>query len=98
MLLSYSEEASANSLCSAITKHIEAANNLESPNYITRDPEDLWKIFESCIFALNSSKDAIVELLQSGKLQFDMIRFLDSVVLTTLNNPGNIQMPFNGYY
>lgn len=91
-LLSYSEEAAVNALCGAITRHIEAANNPQSPNCVTRDVATIWKIYEACIVSLNTAKDSIIEQQQSGKLQFDIIRFLDSVVLATLNNPGKIHI------
>ncbi|OXU19363.1 hypothetical protein TSAR_015966 [Trichomalopsis sarcophagae] len=86
-LLSYSEEAAVNALCGAVTRHIEAANNPQSPNCVTRDVGTIWKIYEACIVSLNIAKESIIEQQQSGKLQFDIIRFLDTIVLATLNNP-----------
>ncbi|XP_058802875.1 importin-9 isoform X2 [Phymastichus coffea] len=87
-LLSYSEQDSVNALCDAITKHIEVANNIQSSNYIMRNDGNRWKMYEACIVTLSSAKDAVAEQQRAEKLQFDIIRFLDSVVLSTLNNPG----------
>ncbi|XP_014203577.1 importin-9 isoform X2 [Copidosoma floridanum] len=87
-LLSYSDDVTVNALCNAIAKHIEAANNSQSNNHITKDVKYFWKIYEACILALNIAKSNVVEQQHSGKLQFDIIRFLDSVVLSTLNNSG----------
>lgn len=86
--MTYSNEISVNALCSAITRHIESANNPQIQSPITRNSENLWKIYEACIAALITAKDAIVELHRTRKLQFDLIRFLNNVVLSTLNNPG----------
>lgn len=38
---------------------------------------------------LSLSKDIIVEKQQAGTLQFDFIRFLDTVVLGMLNDSGD---------
>lgn len=88
-LLSHSEEAAVNALCSAVTRHIEIVNNLQTPNCLPIFTDNLWKIYEACIVALSTAKETVVEQQHCGKLQFDIIRFLDSVVLSTLNNAGN---------
>lgn len=88
--MSYSEETAVNALCNAVTRHIEAANNLQSSNCVTRDAENMWKIYEATIVALNTAKDSIIEQQKIGKLQFDIIRFLNSIVLATLKNSGSL--------
>lgn len=86
--MTYSNEISVNALCSAITRHIESVNNPQIQSPITRNSENLWKIYEACIASLITAKDAIVELHRTRKLQFDLIGFMNSVVLSTLNNSG----------
>lgn len=53
-----------------------------------RSDENVWKIYEACIMALVLAKDAVAEQQHSKELQFDITGFLDTVVLSTLNNPG----------
>lgn len=39
---------------------------------------------------LSISRDIIVEKQQAGTLQFDLVRFLDTVVLGMLNDSGDL--------
>lgn len=73
-----------NALCEVVTRHIEATNRLRSENN-----ETWWKLKESSILALSKIKDTAVEKQQAGMLQFDIVRFLDTIVLATLKDSGN---------
>ncbi|XP_014226258.1 importin-9 isoform X1 [Trichogramma pretiosum] len=86
-LLSQNEELCVGALGNAISKHIEEAIIKESNAAPTQENNNLWKIYESCIIALNIAKSSIVSLGEAGKLPFDIVKFLDSIVMTTLNNP-----------
>ncbi|XP_029043182.1 importin-9 isoform X1 [Osmia bicornis bicornis] len=80
-LVNYSEEKAVNALCEVVTRHIEATNRLRSENN-----ETWWKLKESSILALSKIKDTTVEKQQAGILQFDVVRFLDTIVLATLKD------------
>jgi len=47
-----------------------------------------WKIHESCMLAMGSVVTLIVEYVQTGKIQFDVMGFLQSVVLDDMNYSG----------
>lgn len=79
-LLVYSEDDTVNALCNSVTRHIETANNSQS------NTKNVWKIYEACIVTLNMARNSLLKQQQIGKLQFDIIGFLNSVVLTTLND------------
>ncbi|XP_053974223.1 importin-9 [Hylaeus anthracinus] len=84
-LVNYSEEKAVNALCEVVTRHIEATSRLQSANDGSKN-ETWWKLCESSILALSKIKDAVVERHKAGILQFDIIGFLDTVVLATLND------------
>ncbi|XP_043252941.1 importin-9 isoform X1 [Colletes gigas] len=84
-LVNYSEEKAVNALCEVVTRHIEATSRLQSANDGSKN-ETWWKLRESSILALSKVKDAVVEKHKAGMLQFDIIGFLDTVVLATLND------------
>lgn len=71
-----------------ITRHIEATSRLQSVNAGSENSETWWKLYESSILALSKIKDAVVEKHKTGVLHFDITRFLDTVVLATLNDSG----------
>ncbi|KZC12620.1 Importin-9 [Dufourea novaeangliae] len=87
-LVNYSEDKSINVLCEVVTRHIEATSRLQTANSSGDNNESWWKLRESCILALSKIKDSVVEKHTSRMLQFDIIRFLDTVVLATLNDSG----------
>lgn len=86
--MNYSEEKAVNALCEVVTRHIEATSRLQSTNNGSENNETWWKLRESSILALSKTKDAVVERQQTGILQFDIIRFLDTIVLATLKDSG----------
>ena len=47
-----------------------------------------WKVHESCMLAMGSVQQMIVEALQLGKVQFNLPGFLQSVVLEDMNLSG----------
>lgn len=51
--------------------------------------ESWWKLRESSLVALSMAKNIVIEKQLAGILQFDIIRFLDTVVLGMLNDSGN---------
>lgn len=51
--------------------------------------ETWWKLRESSIFALSISKDTVIQKQQAGTLQFDIVTFIDTVVLGMLNDLGD---------
>lgn len=70
-----------------VTRHIEATSRLQSANNGSKNVT-WWKLRESSILALSKIKDAVVEKHKAGMLQFDIVGFLDTVVLATLNDSG----------
>ncbi|XP_033341884.2 importin 9 [Megalopta genalis] len=87
-LVNYSADKAINALCKVITRHIEATNALQNANGCGENNESWWKLRESSILALSKVKPAVVEKYASGMLQFDIIQFLATVVLATLNDSG----------
>lgn len=70
------EEESIRGLSAAVTKHLQesaAARSSGDPHW--------WKIHESCMLALGSVRDALVD---GSKEHFDLAGFLESVVLADL--------------
>lgn len=86
-LVNYSEKA-VNVLCELVTRHIEATSRMQSSNGGGENSESWWKLRESSILAMSKIKDDVVKKHTAGVLQFDIIRFLDTVVLATLNDSG----------
>ncbi|KAM0731153.1 Importin-9 [Formica fusca] len=86
-LINNFEDKAVHALCDVITRHIEATKALQSGNGDGRNSnESWWKLRESSLLALSLSKNTVVEKQQAGVLQFDIIRFLDTVVLGMLND------------
>lgn len=53
-------------------------------------PSSSWKICESAILALSIAKDQVIEQMQEGTLRFDLVAFLNTVILDgILNDPSN---------
>ncbi len=78
-LASEFKREAANSICKAISKHVECAQNLkESKNAYW------WKLFESCLMAINSFKEVIEELSAKNALEFDLNAFINQVVISSL--------------
>lgn len=77
-------------LCDVVTRHIEATNTIKATSDGSSNNETWWKIREASIMTLSISRDIIVEKQQAGALQFDFVRFLDTVVLGMLNDSGTI--------
>jgi len=76
-------------LCDVITRHIEATKTLQASGDGTNSNESWWKLRESSLLALSLSKNTIVEKQQAGTLHFDIVTFLNTVVLGMLNDPGD---------
>jgi len=76
-------------LCDVVTQHIEATKALQANDDDSNSNESWWKLRESSLLALSLSKNSVIEKQQAGILQFDIIRFLDTVVLGMLNDSGN---------
>ncbi|KAL2717247.1 importin-9 [Vespula squamosa] len=85
-VISHFEERAVNALCEAITRHIEATNRLQAGGDDNSSIENWWKIHESSILTLSITRDIVIEKQQEGLLQFDIIRFMDTVVLNNLND------------
>ncbi|XP_014471469.1 PREDICTED: importin-9 [Dinoponera quadriceps] len=88
-LVNHFAEVGIHVLCDVVTRHIEDTNALKANNDGGNSNETWWKIQEASIMTLNICKDVIVEKKQAGTLQFDFIRFLDTVVLGMLNDSGS---------
>ncbi|XP_043281951.1 importin-9 isoform X2 [Venturia canescens] len=89
-LVNHSEVVSINALCEVVTRHVEETNRQRAAATAAGgviDPNS-WKIYESSILALCTVKNEVMEMLQAGSLHFDLVGFLDRVVLATLNSPG----------
>ncbi|KAK7490568.1 hypothetical protein BaRGS_00018171 [Batillaria attramentaria] len=70
----------APALCQSVTRHLQesdAAKNAGSEHW--------WKIHESCMLAMGSVQQMVVEAIQQGKVQFYLTGFLQSVVLDDMN-------------
>lgn len=49
-----------------------------------------WKICESAILALSIAKEQVIEHIQEGTLRFDLVAFLNTIILDgILNDPSN---------
>lgn len=88
-LVNHFAETGIHALCDVVTRHIEATNALKAGGDGSSNNETWWKIREASIMTLSLSKEIIVEKQQAGTLQFDFIRFLDTVVLGILNDSGD---------
>ncbi|KAH3881360.1 importin-9-like isoform X2 [Dreissena polymorpha] len=73
------EEETALGLCLAITKHLQEAEAQKHHNH------NWWKVHESCMLALGTTCSLLVDMVKSGKVQFDVSAFLQNVVLTDMN-------------
>ncbi|XP_041347809.1 importin-9-like [Gigantopelta aegis] len=84
LLLSLASEFrndTAPALCQAITKHLQEAETSKTVGNI-----HWWKLHESCMLALGSVRHMVLEAIQTGKVQFDVSAFLESVVLVDMNS------------
>ncbi|WAR26205.1 IPO9-like protein [Mya arenaria] len=73
------ELESALGLCAAITRHLQEAETQKQHH------ENWWKVHESCMLALGTVCNLVMETVKSGTVQFDISAFLQNVVLTDLN-------------
>ncbi|OAD62485.1 Importin-9 [Eufriesea mexicana] len=87
-LVNYSEKKAVDALCEVVTRHIEASSRLQNTNNGSENNKTWWKLQESSILALSKVKDVVVERQETGMLQFDIIKFLDTIVLATLKDSG----------
>ncbi|KAK0168636.1 hypothetical protein PV327_002414 [Microctonus hyperodae] len=85
-LISHSEDTSVNALCEVVTRHIEAANTIRASRTHQDDDDNSWKLCEAAVLALSIAKDEIIEKIDAGTLHFDLIAFLNSVILAILND------------
>ncbi|XP_064632245.1 importin-9-like [Lineus longissimus] len=89
LLLSLAHEfptLSAKALCNAISTHIEQAEVAKNSGN-----KNWWKIHESVLLAMGSVKTLLLDAISSGKLQFDVPKFLTVVVLNDMSLP---DLPF----
>ncbi|GLH02685.1 Importin-9 [Gryllus bimaculatus] len=78
------EDQSYAALCQACTRHLaeaKEAQNMCNPNW--------WKVHEACMYMLGSVKDLVKEKLQAGNTQYDLVGFLESVVMPDMNSSGS---------
>lgn len=87
---------SINALCQVISRHIEESSRQRTVATAAGGVVDQnwWKIYESSILALCVVRDEVMEMSQAGSLRFDLVGFLDSVVLATLNDSGEMGIVF----
>ncbi|XP_020292882.1 importin-9 isoform X2 [Pseudomyrmex gracilis] len=88
-LLTNSEDKTVHALCDVVTRHIEATKEMRVNGEGGNSNESWWKIREASLLALSLSKNSIIEKQQEGTLPFDIVRFLDTVVLEMLNDSGS---------
>ncbi|XP_005100562.2 importin-9 isoform X2 [Aplysia californica] len=67
-------------LCQAVTKHLQEAEAAKSAGN-----QHWWKIHESCMLALGSVKDMVLQAIKAGTVQFHLPGFLQTVVLGDMN-------------
>ncbi|KAK7102594.1 importin-9-like [Littorina saxatilis] len=79
-LCSEFQKECAPAVCQSVTRHLQ-----ESAAAKIAGNEHWWKIHESCMLAMGSVQQMIVEALQQGKVQFHLQGFLQSVVLEDMN-------------
>ncbi|XP_066586288.1 importin-9 isoform X2 [Prorops nasuta] len=84
-LMNYSLDRAISMLCQVVSRHIEETNRLQS---LSENSNENWKIREATILALSITKDTIIEKQKADILQFDIIRFISTVVFSTLNDSG----------
>lgn len=80
-------DRAVNMLCEVVTRNVEVTNRLRSSNEGNEDRDAWWKLREASVLALSIAKEQVEMTQQRGLLQFDIVRFLDTVVLATLNDP-----------
>lgn len=73
------EEPCVRAVCSAITRHVQ-----ESALSRERHDRHWWKIHESCMQAIVIVSGPLLEFLNSGKMQFDLMSFIEKVVVADL--------------
>ncbi|XP_014669041.1 PREDICTED: importin-9-like [Priapulus caudatus] len=86
LLLTLSSEfqcATATGICSATMRHLHEAETTKNSG----THPYWWKIHEACMLTLGSVKDLIIEQLQEKAVTFDVVGFLQNVVLADLNAP-----------
>ncbi|XP_076468794.1 importin-9-like [Babylonia areolata] len=79
-LCSEFQKECAPAVCQSITRHLQ-----ESSAAKTAGNEFWWKLHESCMLAMGSVQQMIVEALQCNKVQFHLPGFLQTVVLEDMN-------------
>ncbi|XP_067212892.1 importin-9 isoform X3 [Linepithema humile] len=85
-LINHFKEKAVHTLFDIVTRHIEATKTLQANSVGSNSNESWWKLRESSLLALSLSKNIIIKEHQAGMLQFDIIKFLDTVVLGILND------------
>lgn len=91
-LINHLKEKAVNTLFDIVTRHIEATKTLQANSVGSNSNESWWKLRESSLLALSLSKDIIIKEHEEGMLQFDIIKFLDTVVVGILNDSGERQI------
>lgn len=87
-MFNYDAEKAINALWRAIEKHLKVAEQTSTTSSNT------WKVHEASIYALSLGKDTITEKFESGVLQFDLLTFLNTVVLGILNNSSTVILKY----
>ena len=54
-----------------------------------------WKVHEACMLCMGSVRNLVIDTVKSGKVQFDILAFLESVVLADMNVTGKENAQFN---
>lgn len=88
-LINHFKEKAVHTLFDIVTRHIEATKTLQANSVGNNSNESWWKLRESSLLALSLSKNIIIKEHQAEMLQFDIIKFLDTVVLGILNDSGD---------
>ena len=82
-LASEFQNESAPALCNAVTKHLVNAESIKNAGN-----DNWWKLHESCMLAMGSVMNLVVDSVQRGKVVFDITGFLQTVVLNNMNFSG----------
>ncbi|XP_013378770.1 importin-9 isoform X2 [Lingula anatina] len=63
----------------AVTRHLQEADAIKTSN------PHWWKLHESVMLTMGSIRSLVLDVINSGQCQFDIIGFLESVILGDLN-------------
>ncbi|XP_013378679.1 importin-9 isoform X1 [Lingula anatina] len=63
----------------AVTRHLQEADAIKTSN------PHWWKLHESVMLTMGSIRSLVLDVINSGQCQFDIVGFLESVILGDLN-------------